>query len=345
MAGCRLHSPRHAGGGDSTLRIEGSGPLLTQVLEVSRAGGMSNRVTHVAEGFAHGRFRAIPVRTLPEAVVNGVFHLDWLSTLPTTIIEQVGDTLTVTSPGGDERAAVSSTFPSIPLNDGGTCLPAEDPALPERTMLGASCPIHSVFRNVRRPWRAAWAFHWPMRASAKARTTVDLPEPLSPRMTCHRADSVCNRGLDSGRDRGLWVDPGESDVAAAEDGFGCGGRRRLGEGGGGLEAEHGAEGCGGVGDEATEAVVAGPHVADPPVLGLEQPFVVHHPLAVEDDADDEPEPEGADEEVAAPAGEAVPVVHREPRGSDGRGPLVDRLGHTFRWGPSPTGIPVRYSRP
>ena len=86
-------------GGDSTLRIEGAGPLLTQVHEVERAGEVSNRVTHTAEGFAHGRVRAIPARTLREAIVNGVVHRDWLSPQPTTI-EHVGDTLTVTSPGG-----------------------------------------------------------------------------------------------------------------------------------------------------------------------------------------------------------------------------------------------------
>ena len=86
-------------GGDSTLRIEGTGPLLTQVHEVERAGEVSNRVTHTAEGFAHGRIRAIPARTLREAIVNGVVHRDWLSPRPTTI-EHVGDTLTVISPGG-----------------------------------------------------------------------------------------------------------------------------------------------------------------------------------------------------------------------------------------------------
>ena len=86
-------------GGDSTLRIEGAGPLLTQVHEVERAGEVSNRVTHTAEGFAHGRIRAIPAGTLREAIVNGVVHRDWMSPRPTTI-EHVGDTLTVTSPGG-----------------------------------------------------------------------------------------------------------------------------------------------------------------------------------------------------------------------------------------------------
>ena len=90
---------RNMPGGDSTLRVEGAGPLLTQVHDVERAGEVANRVTHTAEGFAHGRIRSIPSRTLREAIVNGVVHRDWLSPQPTTI-EHVGDTLTVTSPGG-----------------------------------------------------------------------------------------------------------------------------------------------------------------------------------------------------------------------------------------------------
>ena len=86
-------------GGDSTLRIEGTGPLLMQVREVEQAGEVANRVTHTAEGFAHGRTRAIPPGTLREAIVNGLVHRDWLTPRP-TVIEHIGDALTVTSPGG-----------------------------------------------------------------------------------------------------------------------------------------------------------------------------------------------------------------------------------------------------
>lgn len=90
---------RDVPGGDSTLRIEGAGPLLIQVREVEQAGEVANRVTHTAEGFAPGRIRAIPPTTLREAIVNGLVHRDWLAARP-TVIEHVGDTLTVTSPGG-----------------------------------------------------------------------------------------------------------------------------------------------------------------------------------------------------------------------------------------------------
>ena len=86
-------------GGDSTLRIEGAGPLLVQVREVERAAEVANRVTHTAAGFVHGQIRAIPPKTLREAIVNGIVHRDWLVARP-TVIEHVGDSLTVTSPGG-----------------------------------------------------------------------------------------------------------------------------------------------------------------------------------------------------------------------------------------------------
>ncbi len=103
-------------GGDSTLRIEGAGPLLVQVREVEQASEVANRVTHTAEGFAHGRVRAIPPRTLREAIVNGLVHRDWLAPRP-TVIEHVGDTLTVTSPGGFVGGVTPDniiTHPAVP---------------------------------------------------------------------------------------------------------------------------------------------------------------------------------------------------------------------------------------
>lgn len=103
-------------GGDSTLRIHGAGPLLAQVHRVEQAGEVANRVTHAAEGFARSRIRAIPPRTLREAIVNGIVHRDWLSPLPTTI-EHVGDTLTVTSPGGFVGGVTPDniiTHPAVP---------------------------------------------------------------------------------------------------------------------------------------------------------------------------------------------------------------------------------------
>ena len=103
-------------GGDSTLRIEGAGPLLVQVREVERAGEVANRVTHTAEGFARGQIRAIPPRTLREAIVNGLVHRDWLTARP-TVVEHIGDSFTVTSPGafvGGVTPANIITHPAAP---------------------------------------------------------------------------------------------------------------------------------------------------------------------------------------------------------------------------------------
>lgn len=103
-------------GGDSTLRIERVGPLLVQVREVERAGEVANRVTHIAEGFARGRSRAIPPRTLREAIVNGLVHRDWQTARP-TLVEHIGDSLTVTSPGafvGGVTPANIITHPAVP---------------------------------------------------------------------------------------------------------------------------------------------------------------------------------------------------------------------------------------
>ena len=90
---------RDVPGGDSRIRIRGEGPLLEQIHEAERAGEAANPTFHVAHGFAHGQIQVIPPRALREAIVNGVVHRDWLSPQPTTV-EHVGETLTVTSPGG-----------------------------------------------------------------------------------------------------------------------------------------------------------------------------------------------------------------------------------------------------
>lgn len=94
---------RDFAGGETTLRIQGRGPLLEQVWEVDLASQMANREIQMAgqfsEGFSGAQFRAIPPRALREAIVNGVVHRDWLSQHPTTV-EHIGDVITVSSPGG-----------------------------------------------------------------------------------------------------------------------------------------------------------------------------------------------------------------------------------------------------
>lgn len=107
---------REVPGADSTVRVRSSRALLEQVWDVDRASEASNRIVHVPEGFAHGQLRAIPARAVREAIVNGVAHRDWLSPHPTTV-EHIGDTLTVTSPGGFIGGITPSniiTHPAVP---------------------------------------------------------------------------------------------------------------------------------------------------------------------------------------------------------------------------------------
>ena len=55
-------------------------------------------------------------RTLREAIVNGLAHRDWLTARP-TVIEHIGDTLTVTSPGGFVGGVTPTniiTHPAVP---------------------------------------------------------------------------------------------------------------------------------------------------------------------------------------------------------------------------------------
>jgi ATP-dependent DNA helicase RecG len=90
---------RNVPGADSTNRIRTTRPLLEQISEIEKAAEAVNRLVHVPGGFAHGQLRAIPMRALREAIINGAVHRDWLAPQPTTV-EHAGDTITVTSPGG-----------------------------------------------------------------------------------------------------------------------------------------------------------------------------------------------------------------------------------------------------
>ncbi len=107
---------RDAPGADSTNRVRSTRSLLEQVFDADQAIRTANRVVHAGDGLAQAQRRAIPPRAAREAMVNGVTHRDSLSTQPTTI-EHIGDTLTVTCPGGlpgDVRPDNIITHPSSP---------------------------------------------------------------------------------------------------------------------------------------------------------------------------------------------------------------------------------------
>lgn len=107
---------REVPGADSTQRVMSAGPLIEQIYAIERASEASNRIVHAPQGFAHGQLRAIPERAIREAIVNGLIHRDWLSAEPTTI-EHIGDSLSVTSPGGfigGVSATNIITHPAVP---------------------------------------------------------------------------------------------------------------------------------------------------------------------------------------------------------------------------------------
>ncbi len=91
---------RDYAGGDSTARVRRSDrSLLEELQEVFVTIDANNATRHVQTGLAIGQVRDIPRLAAREAVVNGVAHREWGVPDP-TVIEHVGRTLRVTSPGG-----------------------------------------------------------------------------------------------------------------------------------------------------------------------------------------------------------------------------------------------------
>jgi len=107
---------RETPGGDSLSRVLGVGPLLKQLADVEKAIESANRIIHMPSGFAHSQLRAVPPRALREAIINGAVHRDWMSP-HATVIEHVGDVVTISSPGGfvgGVSPANIITHPAVP---------------------------------------------------------------------------------------------------------------------------------------------------------------------------------------------------------------------------------------
>ena len=108
---------RDVPGGPSLIRIHDSGrSLLEEIDLVEATANRYNPVTEITSGFGVHRVRAIPERSLREAILNGVCHRDWNDPAP-TIVEHIGYELRVTSPGGFVRGITTEniiTHPSAP---------------------------------------------------------------------------------------------------------------------------------------------------------------------------------------------------------------------------------------
>lgn len=111
------YTRRAVPGAQSTVRIHEPGLCLLEELDLVEAeAARNNPVAEVSDGFGIIRIRAIPERSLREAILNGVCHRDWNRRDP-TVVEHIGNELRVTSPGGfigDVTAENIITHPSQP---------------------------------------------------------------------------------------------------------------------------------------------------------------------------------------------------------------------------------------
>lgn len=105
--------------GDSRRRVREAGrSLLEEIDAVEAAVDAFNEERHIRRGFVIGRLRDLPVAAVREAIVNGAVHRDWVCPAP-TVVEHVGRTLVVTSPGGFIGGVTPDniiTHPSQPRN-------------------------------------------------------------------------------------------------------------------------------------------------------------------------------------------------------------------------------------
>ncbi|MCY4163161.1 MAG: putative DNA binding domain-containing protein [bacterium] len=108
---------RRVPGGPSVTRIlEGGRSLLEEVLDVEAEANRNNPFTEITDRLQVHRIRAIPERSLREALLNAVCHRDWSLQHP-TVVEHIDNHFRVTSPGGLIGGITEAniiTHPSVP---------------------------------------------------------------------------------------------------------------------------------------------------------------------------------------------------------------------------------------
>lgn len=91
---------RDVAGGDSRQRVRvGGRGIIEELQEVFVHVAAHNAVIHRAVGVVAGQHTELPEQAVREAIVNGLAHRDW-SQSQATVVEHIGKTLRVTSPGG-----------------------------------------------------------------------------------------------------------------------------------------------------------------------------------------------------------------------------------------------------
>ncbi|GAB3919084.1 transcriptional regulator [Microlunatus endophyticus] len=144
---------REYAGGDSTARVRRPDrSLLEELSEVFLTMDAHNTIRHVQSGLIVRQVRDIPVLAAREAVVNGVAHREWGLPSP-TVVEHVGRTLRVTSPGGFYGGVNESniiTHPSQSRNPALTQLLA-DLRVAEREGIGVDRMVREMIRVGHQP--------------------------------------------------------------------------------------------------------------------------------------------------------------------------------------------------
>jgi ATP-dependent DNA helicase RecG len=113
---------RDVAGGDSRQRVrEGGRGLLEELQDVFTHIAANNAVRHVPRGIAVGQVRDLPEQAVREAVVNGLAHREWALSQP-TVVEHIGTTLRVTSPGGFYGGVDSTNIITHPSRSRNTAL-------------------------------------------------------------------------------------------------------------------------------------------------------------------------------------------------------------------------------
>ncbi|MGI8700623.1 MAG: ATP-binding protein [Nocardioidaceae bacterium] len=145
---CLDYIHRDYAGGDSTARVRRPDrSLLEELAEVFLTIEANNATRHVQAGLVVRQVRDIPVLAAREAIVNGVAHREWGLSTP-TVVEHVGRTIRVTSPGGFFGGVSESniiTHPSQSRNPALTQLLA-DLRVAEREGIGVDRMVREMVR-------------------------------------------------------------------------------------------------------------------------------------------------------------------------------------------------------
>ena len=144
---------RDYSGGDSTARVRRADrSLIEELAEIFQAIDVHNATRHIQAGLVVRQVRDVPVLAAREAVVNGVAHREWGVPAP-TVVEHIGRTLRVTSPGGffggvNETNII--THPSQSRNPALTQLLA-DLRIAEREGIGVDRMVREMVRVGHQP--------------------------------------------------------------------------------------------------------------------------------------------------------------------------------------------------